>query len=294
MHWDDLRLLLQVSRNPKLSEAGARLGQDATTVSRRLRRLEHELGLSLFERTRRGHILTPDGQEIARRAEQMEQSMLEISAFVESEDNQVSGRVRLGVTEGLGTAIVAPAIGEFAARHPGIDLDLIAMSGFANVSRREADMAVMLARPQTGRLKVRKLADYVLQLYSTSAYLSARPRIRRPEDLAANTLIGYMDELIYSPQLRYYEDLAPGLAPRLASPSIVAQLEMTRSGAGVAMLPRFMARRHPELVGVLHESVKVERSFWLVTHEDVAALARIRAVSDFLSDLMARRQSALH
>lgn len=72
MDWDDLKLLLQVSRNPRLAEVSARIGQDATTISRRLRKLEQDLGLVLFERTRRGHILTPDGLEVARRAEQIE------------------------------------------------------------------------------------------------------------------------------------------------------------------------------------------------------------------------------
>lgn len=296
MNWDDLKLLLQVSRTEKLAEAAARLGQDATTLSRRLRRLETDLGVVLFERTRRGHVLTPDGAEIARRAERMEQSIQEIAAFGDgrsAETAALSGRIRLGVTEGLGTAVVAPAISDLTRKHPRLAVDLIAFPGYASVSKREADMAVTLARPQTGRLTARKLSDYTLQLYATKAYLSARPAIRRPEDLHDHVLIGYMDELLYAPQLRYYEEVSSGLTPKLCSPSIVAQLEMTRAGAGVAMLPRFMARRHPELTGVLHDDVDVTGSFWLITHEDIKGLARAKAVGEFLSDLISRRRRDL-
>ena len=167
------------------------------------------------------------------------------------------------------------------------------MSGFANVSRREADMSIMLARPTSGRLKLRKLTDYVLRLYSTEKYLADKAPITRVEDLSEHVLIGYMDEMIYSPQLRYYDEISPGLVPFLSSPSIIAQQEMTRSGAGVAILPQFLANRYQELVPVLPDHVEVTRSFWLVVHEDVAEISRIRAVSDFLTKLMATRRADL-
>lgn len=282
LNWDDMRFLLEVSRRPKLTEAAARLKQDASTVSRRLKRLEQELGLTLFERTRRGHILTPQGQEIAHQAEIAEQTFSSVANLADADSGHVAGRVRLGVTEGLGATVIAPTIRTFTQRHPNVSLDLISMSGFANVSRREADMAIMLTRPTAGRLKVRKLTDYTLRLYSTQAYLSERPTIRRAADLHDHVLIGYMDEMLYSDQLRYHDEISAGLAPYLTSPSIVAQLEMTRAGVGVCMLPQFMARRHADLVPVLHEDIELTRSFWLVIHEDVAALLRIRALADFL------------
>ncbi|MCI4662172.1 MAG: LysR family transcriptional regulator [Neomegalonema sp.] len=293
MNWDDLRLLLQVSRNPRLEDAAARLGHDATTISRRLRRLEKNLGVTLFERTRRGHLLTSEGQEIALRAEKIEQSALEIAAFADAGDQLAAGRVRLGLTEGLSNALIAPQIGRFSQMHPLIDLDLIAMSGFVSVPKREADMSVMLTRPQTGRLKVRKLTDYVLNLYASPSYLASHPPIEHADALKEHRLIGYVDDLIYSPQLRYYDEVLPGLALGLCSPSIVCQYQMTRAGAGIAILPRFMAHEDPGLVPLLPETVRVERSFWLVIHEDVHPLARIRAMTDFLVALMAEKQSIL-
>ena len=101
MNWDDLKLLLQVSRTPKLTDAAEQLGQDATTLSRRLRRLETDLSLRLFDRTRRGHILTPEGQEIAQRAERAIKAAVEnvydVLVHVEPIGN-VEGSERYGVS----------------------------------------------------------------------------------------------------------------------------------------------------------------------------------------------------
>lgn len=293
LHWDDIRFLLEVSRHPKLADAAARLKQDPSTVSRRLKRLERDLGLTLFERTRRGHVLSPRGQEIIRHAELAERSFSRIAQQADDGTQSLSGHIRLGVTEGLGAAVIAPSIADFTRANPAISLDLIAMSGFANVSRREADMAILLSRPTTGRLKVRRLTDYALRLYSTHDYLKSQPAITTVGDLHEHVLIGYVDDMLYSEQLRYYDDVAAGLTPRLSSPSIVAQMEMTRSGAGICMLPRFMAERAPELVPVLAGQADVKRSFWLAIHEDVAEFARMRQMTDFLVQLMADKRDAM-
>ena len=293
MNWDDLKLLLDVSRHPRLADVAARTGLDATTISRRLRRLETDLGLELFERTPKGHILTPAGQAIADKAERLEHTASEIASLSESEGPLTVGRVRLGVPEGLGSLLIAPAMAQFAARYPHLGLDLIALSGFVSVPKREADMSIMLTRPKAGRVKVRKLSDYVLQLYAHPDYLARTGPIRAVADLAEHSLIGYVDDLIYSAQLRYHEELAPGLMPRFCSPSIVAQWQMARTGAGIAVLPHFIAGDDPNLVRVLPDAVRLERAFWLAVHEDVHATSRVRAAGEFLDGLFAGAASRL-
>ena len=287
MNWDDLKIFLDVVRQPKLEGAAAQRQMDATTISRRLKRLETQLGLTLFERTRRGHVLTPAGEALAERAERMESMALDILAKGTS-DQTASGRIRLGAPEGLGATLLAPSLAEFKRAHPQIDVDLIALSGFVSVPKRQADMSILLTRPSAGRLKVLKLTDYSLHLYGAPTYLEHAPAVTSAEDLQAHTLVGYVDDLIYSSQLRYFDDLLPGLSPHLCSPSIIAQLEMVRAGAGLGILPAFMANQHPSLVRLLPDQMNVLRSFWLATHEDVAALMRTRALSDFLTQRLAK------
>ena len=287
MNWDDLKIFLDVARQPKLDKAALHLSIDATTISRRLRRLESDLGQTLFERTRRGHILTQAGEQLLRRVEEMESLSLDIASDGSSQKD-AAGRIRLGATEGLGTTIIAPSLAEFKTLYPDIHVDLIALSGFVSVPKREADMSILLTRPAKGRLKIRKLADYTLKLYAADQYLAARGRISSTSDLSDETLIGYVDDLIYSSQLRYFDELMPGIVPQLCSPSILAQAEMIAAGAGIGFLPEFMALRLPNLREVMPDQMRVKRSFWLSIHEDVAGLARNRVMIDFLSRTLSR------
>jgi len=285
MNWDDLKVFLDVARQPKLEQTALKLDVDATTISRRLKRLESTLGMTLFERTRRGHMLTPSGEELAKRVEAIESLAFDIASQTEGA-RSATGRIRLGVPEGLGTTIIAPALKNFRALHPGIDVDLIALSGFVSVPKREADMSLLLTRPDAGRLKIRRLTNYSLGLYGSKAYLNRGPSVDTLEDLEHQTLIGYVDDLIYSGQLRYFGDLLPGRTPDLCSTSINAQLQMVVSGAGLGILPRFMADREPDLVNLLPKLFHVERTFWLAIHEDVADLIRNRLMSDYLFETL--------
>lgn len=286
MDWDDLKIFLHVARQPKLEEVAAHLHIDATTISRRIKRLEQELGLTLFERTRRGHALTPAGDRLAAQVETIESVSFDILSESSAEQT-ASGRIRLGAPEGLGSTVIAPALSGFRKAHPKIDIDLIALSGFVSVPKRQADMSVLLARPSAGRLKVRKLSDYTLKLYGTTSYLKRRGNVTSLDQLQNHTLVGYVDDLIYSAQLRYFDELLPGLTPHLCSPSIVAQLEMVRASAGLGILPVFMAAGYPELVNLLPEDIDVKRTFWLAIHQDVASLTRNKLMTEFLVERMA-------
>ena len=286
-NWDDLRIFLAVARLSSLDAAARQLQLDATTVGRRLRRLERSTGATLFERSRRGHQLTASGEELYSRMEEAEHVLLGGLEVVSGEVNAVAGSVRLSVTEAFGNVVIAPALAGLFAAHPGLTVELVATSGFLSVNKREADMAVMLSRPETGRLLCSKLTDYSLQLYATPAYLDRQPVVTRVEDLFEHTLIGYVDDLIYSPRLRYYDEVATGLSPSLTSSSLLAQKQLACTGCGIAMLPRFVGEPEPLLAPVLPDAVRVTRSFWLAVHEDIAEYARIKTVAGFLRGVAA-------
>src|SRR3546814_215641 len=137
---------------------------DPTTVSRRVSSLEADLQQTLFERAPAGFVLTAAGRALVPHAETMAAAAARIHAREGPSD--LSGQLRISVSEGLGSSFIAPRLTGFVAAHPEIEIDLVASSGFLNPSRREADMAVLLARPRKGPLRTRKLADYSLGLYA--------------------------------------------------------------------------------------------------------------------------------
>jgi DNA-binding transcriptional LysR family regulator len=288
MNWDDLRIFLAVARSGQIGRAAPLLGLDATTVGRRLRRLERALGETLFEQQREGQRLTQAGAALRARAEQVDAAIHRAEEALPA----LGGVVRVSASEGFATWLLARHLPEFGARHPAITLDLVATNGFLSPSKRETDIAILLARPRRGPLVTRRLADYALGLYAARGYIEAHPPVMAAADLRAHRLIGYVPDFVYAPELDYLDEIAPGLEARLRSTSINAQHRIAASGGGVAVLPCFIGDADPALIRVL-PSLRLLRSFWLATHEDTHTLPRVRTVTDWLIALAARCRARL-
>jgi DNA-binding transcriptional LysR family regulator len=187
---------------------------------------------------------------------------------------------------------LATRLSRFAARHPGLAIELVAIPRVFNLSKREADIAISLTRPVKGRLIGRKLIDYKLQLYASREYLESHPPIQRPSDLLQHTMIGYIEDLTWIPELNYLDQIHASLTPAFSSSTMMVQLEAIRAGAGVGVLPKFLAEEHQELISVLPEAVRLLRTFWLSVHADLHRLKRIRVVCDLIADEI-RKASAL-
>jgi DNA-binding transcriptional LysR family regulator len=290
LDWSDFQAFLAIARAGQLARAGAALGVDATTAGRRLRRLEGRLAATLFEQTREGQVLTEAGEALLARVEAMAQAA---GGIAEGGTGGLTGTLRISTSEGFGSWFLARQVPAFAAAHPALTLDLVASSGFLSLSKREADIAVMLSRPKAGPVLARKLSDYALRLYAAPGYLAERGAPLRPADLAeGHRLVGYIPDLLYDPTLRYLDEIDPGLTANLRSSSINAQHRLLAAGAGIGVLPCFMGDADPGLAAVFPER-RIVRSFWLVTHKDTQNLARIKAGKDWLLESVQRGREVL-
>ncbi|MDO9369521.1 MAG: LysR family transcriptional regulator [Sphingopyxis sp.] len=281
MDWDRLQYFLLVARHGTLARASAALQVDATTVSRRVSALESALGQTLFERAPSGFVLTAAGRALVPHAEAMAAAAARIHSAGEG-GSALSGQLRVSVSEGFGYSFIAPRLAGFVAAHPDLEIDLVASSGFLNPSRREADMAVLLARPRKGPLITRKLSDYSLGIYAPADRPDWQEAVAAaPLSRTGIPVIGYMPDILYAPELDYLGEIEPGLRATVRSSSILAQRRMIAGGAGVGVLPCFLAAGDPGLVRVRSEQV-IARAFWLALHRDVAPQPRIRGFIDWL------------
>lgn len=278
--WDDLQDFLAIARAGQIARAATATGVDPTTLARHLRRLEATLGQTLFEQTREGQVPTAAGQALLTTVEAMQQAAARIAAPDDDPDH-LTGVLRVSVSEGFGTWFVAHHLPAFTALHPELTVDLVATSGFLNPSRREADMAVLLARPQTGPVISGKLTDYTLGLYASRAYAARRTLPESIAEVGQHDLIGYVPDLLYAPELRYLAELGEGLTARLRSSSINAQYRLVAAGAGLGVLPRFIGDADDTLLRVLPAKT-IRRSFWLVTHQDMRESRKVRTFRDWL------------
>lgn len=285
--WDDVRIFIAAARSGSLGAAASRLGIDAATVGRRVARLESGLKSTLVIRSPSGLQLTAAGAQLLQVGLQAETAM-DAAARVAQPD-AIAGTVRISASEGFGGAVLAPALSELHTARPGLRIELAASSGFLSPSRREVDMAITLSAPDSARLIVETLTPYQLALYAAPVYLETHPRPERVEDLGDHSIVGYVDDLIYAPELRYLDEIRPGLTPHLASSSIRAQRDIIAGGGGLGVLPCFLA---DGLERVLPE-VLLERRFWLSTHRELHDTARLRAVRAWVRALSERNASRL-
>lgn len=281
MNWDDLRIFLAVARCGQLLAAARRLGLNHATVARRLGALEEALAAKLVDRRTTGCVLTPAGEKFLETAERVEGEMLAARAEIGEEDVAIAGTVRLGAPDGFGVAYLAPRLGELCMRHPDLTLQLVPVPRAVSLSRREADMAITVDRPEHGRLAARKLVDYELALFASRTYLASAGTPRAPAELKDHALVGYVEDLVYSATLAYADEIDRAFQPRFEIASSLGQTEAVRAGAGIGILHSFIARGDPDLLQVLPE-LTIRRTYWLVIHESVRDLRRIRTVADFI------------
>jgi len=285
LNWDDLRYFLEVARTQRASGAAKRLGVDYTTVARRIRALEDSLGTLLFDKSRSGgFLLTAEGQRLLAYADAIETTVQTASEQVANTGHALSGHVRVGSTEGFGCFFLAPHLARFQDTHPNISIDLLPVPHFVSLSKREADIAVTLERPEHGQTVYTKLCDYRLRLFATHEYLDRHAAIRSISDLSghAHRFASYIDDLAFSFELLYLERAIPGAVSNWRSTSVIAQYHAALQGSALAILPCFMTSHEPRLIPVLADEIVVTRAFYLSCREDLRKLKRITAVWEFL------------
>ncbi|MBV0933124.1 LysR family transcriptional regulator [Marinobacterium weihaiense] len=294
LNWQDMQIFLEVARADRLTDAARRLAIDHSTVSRRIRRFETELNTQLFERSTSGYRLTAAGEQLLLFAEEMSRQAGSAQEGISNQNLQVSGQIRVGVTEGFGTYVITPLLSAFQRRYPDVTVELLALPRAVNLSRHEADLAITIDRPKNAEMVVSRLCDYRLRLYGEAGYLARRGAPEHVGDLSRFELIGYVDDLIFSDQLCYLDPLLRELSSQphfvQRSTSVIAQLHAVRAGAGLAVLPCFMAAQENTLLSVLQQEIEICREFWIAARSEQRQLLRVRLLWQFLREAIELNQ----
>jgi DNA-binding transcriptional LysR family regulator len=288
LDWGHLRFFLALVRTGSLSRAAKELGVDRNTVARRVAALEEELGLTLYERGPQGWTRTSAGNELAELASRVEEDVLALARHADARDPAVAGTVRLTTASHVAARLLAPAVPALRARHPSLVLELAVDQRPFDLTRREADLAVRMGRPRDAGLVTRKLSDVAFRMYASPAYLGGR----REVDLAADAFVGLDESLASSPQERWLARVAPERRVVFRCNSTAALQAATRAGAGVSVLPCFVADGDPGLVR-LEGPEPTPHELWLLVHGDLRRTPRVRAVIEWIDALVADARAAL-
>ena len=283
MNWDDMRIFLSVAREESLSGAAKALRLDPATVGRRIARLEREMEAILFVKSPQGYVLTDAGTRLMAHATTAETAMSGAVSETRGAKEELTGTIRLGSTDGCASYLLPNVTKRIREANPGLDLQIVVLPRFFNLSKREADMAIGVSRPSAGRLTVQKVSDYQLFLAAAKSYLAEQGPIETPDDLARHPVIGYIPDMIFDRELDYLSEF--GLpSVDFASNLVAVQLGWLRAGAGIGAIHDFILPDTPDLQPLFPDSLALTRTFWLIRHADDARVPRLNRFARALTE----------
>lgn len=281
--WELYRSFLAVLREGSLSGAARSLGLTQPTVGRHVQQLEAALRTPLFTRSQRGLTPTDAAAALDPHAQAMAGAAAAILRAVSGKALQAQGVVRIAASEIVGVEVLPAILAEFRLAYPGIVIELSLSDRMEDLLRRDADIAVRMARPTQAALVARHIGPVTLGLHAHRRYVDARGTPGDMSQLARHALIGFDRETTAIRALR-----GQGLKLRrenfaFRADSHLAQLAAIRAGFGIGICQTPIARRDPHLVRVLPNHFAMELDMWLAMHEDLRASRPMQAVFDHLS-----------
>lgn len=280
MDWDDYRYYLAVERAGSVLGAARRLDVNHTTVLRRIANLERQLGVRLFERLRTGYTPTAAGEELREVALRVQQALQGAEHRLSGKDLQLSGAVRIATTDTLFVGLLLPHLRTFRELHPRIQLQIVASNQFANLTRREADVAIRATNQPPDNMLGRKIGVARSAIYGTASYLAARDRNPASD---RHDWIGLDETLAHLPEYRWLERRVPPERIVLRINNLLHKIEAVKSGQGIAQLLCFLAEREPDLIRLTEPEPLFDTDIWLLSHPDLRQVARVRAFMEFIT-----------
>jgi len=280
MNWDDYRCFLDLARAGSLSGAARLLHVDHTTVGRRIAALEAALGVRLIERLGREIRLTDQGRALAALGSPVEDAMARVERAAAGSISAMAGEVHISAPPSLAAMVLAPNLARLHQSHPAIEITLSSEKSFADLNRREADIALRLSRPLANGLVIRKLSTIPFRFFASRAY-------DRPEEDWEFIAYHQADDPL--PQQTWLMQHIGNRRVVLRCSDAASQTAAAASGLGVALLPDYLGDGDPRLRACDSTLHPPQRDLWLVVHEDIRHAPRVRVVMDYLIDLFAKK-----
>lgn len=265
-HLEALMTFLAVARLGRYNAAGEALGVNHSTVSRRIRALEKAMGGRVLSRTPSGWEVTALGRQAMHAAEEVEGAL----ASLEQSSNgvEMKGVVRVAAPDAFSTEFAAPALTALQAQHPGLSVELISATQRVRQNRSGVDLEVVVGKPSVHKAAALHLMNYSLGLYATADYLD---RYGRPENIAAlatHRINFYIESALQIDDLDRATEELPQCRRGIDSTSVFAHVAATEAGAGIGLLPTFLAEQRGGLIRLLPQEYAHPLSYWVVIREE--------------------------
>ncbi len=278
MDWSDLRIFLAVAQTGSLRQAAGLLGVTQPTVSRRLRMLETDLGLSLFDRDRDGHRLTAAGAELLPDVRAAETAILRVEQRSLGLVGQFQETVRVEAGE---TAAVILAQGMSAERE-GPKIELLVTGLSEKVSGRQPDILVRHGLPEEGRAITRRVGSVSVAVYGLPEFSEGRTCPLSDADLSTLPWLGFVEEQEHYVTMHWLRRMMKDRPPSERLMNTDLMITAASAGAGVAVLPCFKGEAAPGLSRLTAPIEELQAEYWVVINPDLARNTGIRSAIDWI------------
>ncbi len=287
LRWDDVRVFLALTRQGSLKRAAAELGVNISTASRRLEALESMLGAHLFDRTPEGTRPTAAADRLLPFAQSMETAAIGFARGLEGFEVDPHGVVRITAPPGMVDHFLAPSLAELATTYPRIRIEVLSSIEYADLTRREVDIALRVLRPATGDFISTGLESHGFVILASPDHAAALAPL---DDPCTIRWVTWGDDLNHLPDARWLAEHVTREQVVLETSSMTAQIEAVRTGLGVMLGPEPYAdlpgltrvECSPALVRSLHSIPN--GTLWLVGHRSLREIPRVAVVWDWLKE----------
>jgi DNA-binding transcriptional LysR family regulator len=294
MDWDDLKIAHAIARHGSLSAAARALGSTQPTVSRRLGALEKRIGVKLFEREAGGLRPGPLCDVLLESLDGMEELARAVERRIAARDTGLQGAIVLTSLAWFGDDVLAPLLARFCARHRFVSVDLVNDPRRFNLSRREADVAVRIGEFDQEDLVERKIADVAYGLYASAGYLNRHGRPDFAKECAGHNVVSLCPSPARVVHIEWLNAIAPRASVVLRSNGLQSHVATVEAGDAMAVLPRVMGDRRPELVRIEAPLPEPSQPVKIGVHADLRDTPRIRSLIDFLVHELKMRANELN
>jgi DNA-binding transcriptional LysR family regulator len=288
LSWDDFRLIKAIADAASLPGAAERLGLNHSTVFRRLRHIEEMLGLSLFEKSRTGYVVTPCGEEIVAMAGRVDEEITAVMRKLAGIEIKPSGELRIATNDSLLVNLLTPLFAEFRTACPDVRLDILIGNQSLNLAKRDADVAIRATDKPPETLVGRRAARIIWALYGRAADFASGGE---PGDLAGYDWVSPGEQLGNLSLVKWVSGHIPAERVVYKLNTVLGLAEAVEAGIGIGYLPCFVADARPALRRLGAPRPEFGTDLWLLTHPDLRNAPRVRVFLDLLAAQIAKRRA---
>lgn len=289
LSWDDFRLIKAVADARGLPAAAMAMNVNHSTVFRRLKQIEDQLGTLLFERHRTGYALTPAGEEMVALANRLDEEITAVGRKLAGREPAPSGELRVTTPDSLLIHLLMPMLATFRARYPEVRLDIVLSNQPLNLSKRDADVAIRATDNPPENLVGRRVARIAWALYGRAVDFP-EPRALTQEQLDACNWVSLGDSLGALKTVKFVQENVPPDRVAYKINSVLGIAEAVEAGIGIGHIPCLIGDARPSLVRLGPPNNDYAADLWLLTHPDLRHSPRVRAFLDFLAGEIARHR----